>query len=372
MPIPALLGAALPSIIGGASSLGSSLLGGLFGNSQKSSDQRWQSAENAKDRQWQESFWQKQFNSENDEWSRRFDVENEYNNPSAQIARLKQAGINPAALLNEGGGLSSAGQGAANPSVQIPGVAGSHGVNTYAVPNPFASSSLSQMLDSFTKMKELGLETKRFDMTIGSIINNMNQNTKLMESQEFLNKVESWFKSTQLPKQIQAQVDKDIAQAVMFKAEGNLKEAEEKLIKAKERVENIKGDILDTNKAQFGVLIDAQIDGFRAGASQARAAAKRDLSQSETLDQTREHIVNRDKFEADIAKWQAKIADFEAFKKDVTLKSEINAAVNEYEKAGLINDELKQKIIKLNKENDTYGLRLMLDALKGLILVKIK
>lgn len=85
-------------------------------------------------------------------WKNEFDLQNEYNDPSAQVARLGKAGLNPAAYMASQG----ANIGAANPSSGSVGV----GNSSQNSPSPLgsisapyiATSSSSSMLDSVSKV----------------------------------------------------------------------------------------------------------------------------------------------------------------------------------------------------------------------------
>lgn len=170
---------------------------------------QWQSAENEKDRNWQAAQWMREFSSqqdewkrqfqlqneewanrfsqENSEWTRRFAAENSYNDPSAQIARLQKAGLNPIAFMGgDAAGLSAAPTvqptaSVGSPSFHSPGPMGGHSVS----PSPLASfssisntaqmfTSLASLNDALAKTAQTGLNVERqkalLDAEFGAVV----------------------------------------------------------------------------------------------------------------------------------------------------------------------------------------------------------
>lgn len=100
------LGSWLSPTIGAASGIAGSLLD-YFGSRQNARDQmKFQSEENQKARDWQAAQADKQNAWNLDMWNR----QNEYNSPSAQMSRLKAAGLNPDLMYGNGsaGGVGAA------------------------------------------------------------------------------------------------------------------------------------------------------------------------------------------------------------------------------------------------------------------------
>lgn len=85
----------IAAIIGAGSALGSAVYN-MFNNENENlynDSKSYNSEEAQKNREWQER-----------EWNRRFKIESEYNSPSAQVARLADAGLNAQSFFSSSGG----------------------------------------------------------------------------------------------------------------------------------------------------------------------------------------------------------------------------------------------------------------------------
>lgn len=390
------MGSAIGSIIGSGISAGASIANNksqLAAQQESQSNQNaWQSAENERDRMWQQQFWlqqfqkegeewNKRFGSENAEWQRRFNEQNAYNDPSAVVARLKQAGINPAAAMGQlsgSGGLAAAG-GSSNPTTNAPAMpspGAAHSVTPMGLSNPnnvvnigSVVSSIADMINASTNAKRLGLDTTYQEATLGSVVKKLEADTAYQEKAAALADFDLKLKESIGDSHIRAQISNLMAQAALFDHQGKNQQAQTELNKALKILTDTKNKaILDAlpelinNISRIGNVYQSEAFKNYAFGQQASEEAK-------TTQALRDSQVSKASFESDIAKWQSKIASKEAFIKDVTLREEISAKFKEYERAGIINDEQLQKVQKLIKENDTYGLKLFLDAIKSVNVV---
>ena len=93
-------------IIGGALiSGGASFLNGLFQGGQNKANRKWQSAENQKARDYNTQMWK---------------MNNAYNDPTKQMERLKNAGINPHLAYSEGSPMNTSNAPASSNASSIP------------------------------------------------------------------------------------------------------------------------------------------------------------------------------------------------------------------------------------------------------------
>ena len=119
------------SVLGAAAiGAGASLLTGLLSSSSASSSNKLTQEENQKNRDWQEYMWNQY---------------NEYNLPVNQVARLQQAGLNPALMYGTGGSTDS---GSAS------SMAGAPSTN-----NQFQQTFSPQTMQSIAQLVNAGLQT---------------------------------------------------------------------------------------------------------------------------------------------------------------------------------------------------------------------
>lgn len=383
------------SIIGG-------IAGAISGNSQtnkqikaqQESQQRqneWQSAENDKDRQWQDEQWmkqfgmtneqwQKQFDSENAEWFRRFNLENEYNSPSAQAARLKAAGINPAAVMSDmSGGLAAAGgSGSVAPGgVQGPGQMPSHSVSPLGVSNPSNASSsaqmfssVAQMLEAVTSAQRLGLDTTKYESTIKAYLDKMDADTRRSDAASRLDSAMALIWETEMPNKIRAEIDKLIADSYEANTRGDMNKANQLLSKAQERFNSLKGDIVETNKSKFSELLDSMIEDNKQRVVTNKAAAQEHLAgadlkraQAATDEELRAGRSLALNYANEIAFIDKKMSEHNYADYLSTRPERLHLIFAQAEQAGIITQTLKANLDKAIAEGDWAEIRQALGAL---------
>lgn len=94
-------------------------------------------------------------------WKNQFDVENAYNNPSAQVGRLMQAGINPAYGNTVSNGVSSMGASSVTPPPNISGSPLGGSVSPVGIPQGMSSSTLRDIgsfMDDLSKIDLRGAQ----------------------------------------------------------------------------------------------------------------------------------------------------------------------------------------------------------------------
>jgi len=192
------------SIIGGAASIGSSALGFLGQQQTKSAN----AAEAQRNRDWQEQMY----------W-----LQHQHQTPSAQVAGLRAAGLNPLLMFSQGGGL---GGGAG----RVPG----GGQAEFG--NPF--SDVANNVHSARELQEIHKERVKLEAEFNKAnVNRTNEEAKTLTSQEASNREQAKLYAKQID-QIANQIDTNnqelpyrimamIAQAENQRAQAGLSNAQE-------------------------------------------------------------------------------------------------------------------------------------------------
>lgn len=199
------------SILGAAAiTAGAGLIGNIFGAFKQSDDAE-------KNREWQEKMAAQQNQWNIEQWQR----ENEYNDPSAQMARLKKAGINPNLAYSNG---------------NIQNVA-AHSPNMVGAAGTPVSTNYGAFIPSIGEMVSAGMQIEKAGAEI-----------KLLESQAAKNRADAAGQNIQnefLPKLLQGQLDLNGVQIETGKATASLTDEQKKLIaptidKLNQETENLK------------------------------------------------------------------------------------------------------------------------------------
>lgn len=336
--------------------------------SENETNREFQSAENEKDRQWQEKMQSDMFNKQADFQREMFDLQNEYNLPANQIARLQAAGINPAALMGSGGGLSSAAgnsqgfasspQGGSLPSHSVSPTAGIQ--TSMFVPAMF--SSLAQMTESVSKSRLNDTERGAIEKKVGAEVDNLSAlaesaraDADLKKAQASLTHINYLLRAEFGANKEGAEICKLFNESFAAYAQGKLSEANELLTKANERIANIEGDIKDETKNALIAQVGIYNNTLKSQSAANYASAEESRSN-----------VQLNKVRGELFGMQSKLTEQEWREKRATYQETLTKAVRECEQAGLVNDQIRESIEKLRTSNDYKDALSLVGILVGL------
>lgn len=329
----------------------------------------WEVEENQKDREWQE----KMFGLSNDEWTRRFDYENDY---SAQAARLRAAGINPSAFFGNGqSGVASP----ASPSYS----AGSHGLSSQGLPaasgvgGSSIFSTVAQLMDSYSKLKSTDLAEQRQKATLGAevdkIISEASRNYSESALTDTLRSIKEIYGKTREA----VELAKMVADGYKAYADGDYAKAAELNQKALSRLNTAEAitkeesmPLVLENLKKLGDVYESEKKKNVAQASEAYSAAKRNLSQaeysselSETERQLREGRVKAQDFANKLSDISYQMSVRENNRDKLTTAYKVQAIIDECERAGIINQKMREEIHGLVIDNNWKGVEKAMSAI---------
>lgn len=366
----------LGGLIGAGGQAANSFMSAQYQQALQQQQMKWQSAENQRDRLWQQQNWLKQFMAENEEWQRRFDAQNQYNDPSALMGRLQRAGINPAAAMGQlsgAGGLAAAG-GSSQPNMPV--AMPSHSVTPLGLHNPFQGidvrqimSGISDLMNATTNRQRLGLDTEYQNATLVSIVKKLNADAEQSESAKNYNDVMSFLNSYRLEDKVDAQITKTWNEAFEAATRGDYNKASQILQYSLADLTDNKSRALQKVLPQYQLILDKQVKVYdsqaelnRAGAQQARAAAKREEATYLTMDALRAGQVRGQDLANSIAEARDVIAHLDADTAEKVQPQKIEALLSAYEREGWITAEQKEKAALAAKENKWYEVTKVLDS----------
>lgn len=330
---------------------------------------QWDVEENQKDRDWQE----KMFGLNNEEWTRRFNVENDY---SAQAARLRAAGINPSAFFGDGS------SGVASPSSPTY-TAGSHSLSPLGLPaasgvgGSSIFSTVAQLMDSYSKLKSTDLNEQRQKATLGAevdkIISEASRNYSESALTDTLNSIKEVYGKTREAYELA----KLIADGYKAYAEGDSAKASEINQKALARLNTAEASTKEKslplvlgNLKRLGEVYESEQKKNIAQASEASAAAKRNLSQAEytsELSETERQLRDGRVKAQDLSNKLSDISyqmSIRANNRDrLTSAYKVQSIIDECERAGLINQKMREEIHGLVIDNNWKGVEKAISAI---------
>ena len=360
------------------SGLASGVVGGIASIWENRNNRKAQLAENARNRDFQAEQnyldWQRTTKTQKDLLATQqqyqkelFDMQNEYNLPSYELARLRAAGINPAALMSQGSsGLPSmAGNSAGVPNgPSVPSVA-AHGVSpTAGLNTPMSSvaqmfSSIAQLVQSKAFSKKAGAETKAINVMLPEQVQEIRAAISKMTSEERLNEVTTHVKEFELlmdkifkGNERGAEVTKLIAESQKLYADGKLAEAQSAYYNAMGKLSDLdyeikneqKADLIQTAK-KINLVYDAEKKAQEAKASESIASAEEHkagagLKRQQTATEAQ----------------NTRISEAQADLMESTFNETVAARINELRREGKNTEKLEAEIDKLRKEIDWYDL----------------
>lgn len=307
----------------------------------------WQSQENALDAQRQYDYWLKMFTEQN-----------EYNSPSAQVARLQAAGINPSALASQLGGMLSSGGGSAS-------VPGSHSVTPYNYSAPMGVSSdaamfssIAQLNDSLSKAAQTGLNVERQKAMLNAEVDNMIADTTVKREaatqSSLQNEITRLYGKDKAGQQLINLINE--SQALMAK-----KDYDSASAKYYQALEQLTSDDTVRKRDSFpvalalmkkqGQVMDSEIiaNGAKASESYSRASYNNALTETENL--LREGKFTAQDLSNKLADVQRQMAGRQNVRDMQTSSYQVQAVIDMCEREGLINRQSKQKIEKMITDN---------------------
>lgn len=330
---------------------------------------KWNVEENEKDRLWQE----KMFGLSNEEWRRRFEFENDF---SAQAARLRAAGINPSAFFANGnGGVSSPGApsySAGTHALSSYGFSGANGINGSSI-----FSTIAQLIDSYSNFRTTNLAEERQKATLGAEVDKIMSEAASNYSSSVLNDTLASIKQAYGMSREGAALMKDIYDGYKAFAEGDYSLAasyNQKALarlntaEAKYKEESMPG--LLENIRKLGKVYDTEQEKNVAQASEARAAAKRNVSQasfydalSDTENQLREGRVTSQELSNKLADVSYQLSSRQNLRDKITSAQQVQAIIDECESKGLINRQLREQIHGQIIDNNWKGVEKSISAI---------
>lgn len=354
---------------------------------------QFQAAENEKDRDWQSETWLQHFLMENDEyakrlglqqkqWQSQFDIANVYNAPSAQMARLKSAGINPSAMM-QNSGLASLGQSSASPSASSsvqPSTTpmASHGVAPASAPSFGGLSSqaanftsIAQMADSVSKLQQVGLNSDRQKAMLQAEVDKALSEAALNQQKTILSRIEAGVAANWSDKTAAAQYQKLINDSYAAFTAGDLNKANELVSQANERLISLQSEIKAEMFPQELANLKALQDVYRsertkniAAANASNASAVSSISNanymdalSETENRIRDGKVTSQDLSNGVSAITFMLQSRENQRDIETNRAKVYAILEECRRQGFISEQELQKAKILQKDLGSYEFR---------------
>lgn len=331
--------------------------------------QQWQASQNQLDRDWQERFYHMQLGGQSALWQEQFDKTNEYNSPSAQVARLQAAGINPAVLT----GALGAGNAAPLSAPSAPSGGSSHSVSMTNLPTAqgFSSdaalfSSLAQMNDALSHVAQTGLNVERQQALLQKEGDNLVADTDKKRQESNLTNIQALLKQRWGDSEVQAQVNSLVASAEEMRARGNYHGAASALAKANAALANSRKMQTDELTPKLVSELDARIKYFNNEADLAHERVFTEKSQQaanyarsnldnalrSTEDALRDGRVTAQDLSNRINRVREDLLRVDQYVAHEVSGARVEGILQEYRRQGLINDELVKKIERLGIQNN--------------------
>lgn len=243
-----------------------------------------------KQRDWQEEQWNYQFAKQAAEWYNQQNYQKDVNSPKAQVQRLQEAGINPAAALSQinSGGLSFAGsvpspspQGAVAPSpVTTPVVSPTNEADAFS----HIASSIGSLIGNLSKAGRDNAEADKTRSTLGLIIQNLAADVKGKELMNTYQDMFNFWYDKKAPKEFEKigkEIDELSAKIILADTQNELLDQQviteqfrQLLLSHQDEltVEQLLQAKVMTDK--YGALLTSQINANNSSANYNNAAAR--------------------------------------------------------------------------------------------------
>lgn len=368
----------LDGILGGAG-IGTSLFSSSMSRSAYESALQANREENQKNRDFNREEAEKQRQWQSDEWTRQQEFTNEYAKPVNQIARLNEAGLNAGAMLNAGNAGLSQAPSLSTPtspaaSITTPNVA--EASNT-AVGFGSVASGIADLIKSLSSSNVDSAQANEVRSMLFRKLGNIDADTELKKMSAMRNgavadilnnnksKISKYLDKT--IDEIGARITLANSQSDLVKAQKLVEEAREKLLKHQSDYTEKEFEILSKFSEVCADYLQAKISNMNASTGNLRAGAFKQSEEGRLLKDTHDSNVTTAANEASIKYYEACLKRISYYTENQTYIPEMQARIMEaYEaadRAGLINEELREQIEQLRHQNNWFGPVLILRAL---------
>lgn len=324
---------------------------------------KWQVEENQRDREFQLLMMNQQYQMANDY--------------SYLAAQLRAAGINPSSYFGQNN-VSPASPTASAPSR---GYSGAGFAGAVGGSGPSFFTTIAQMMDSMSKVKTTSLAEERQKATLSAEVDkllseasNQSANAEFISTQNQIKKSLGYSREAVEILRINNEAYAASARGDYDKAAALNQEAMAKLNGIEAQTKQELKPILLANQQKLGKVYDSEREKNVAQAGQARAAAKREQSQSlyldalsETENQLRDGSVRGQRLTNDLKEIQSYIAGRDRVLYEATFHDKLSAMVAQLERERLINKEMAEKIRKLQTDNDWNGVEHAIGAVSSAV-----
>lgn len=228
--------------------------------------QAWQSNENQLSRSWQSDEAKAMRDWQHDEWLSQFDAQNAYNDPSAQVKRLNNAGLNAAAMFGQNGstGNSAMPAVAAAPSVPSPGMSSSPlGSVALGRERQELLSHIGNLASSLSQLPLNAANENRLNTLIATELDNYQKQGKLTEAQTFYYNALEQLNSIHIPAKLKSEIALNLKKGELYIAQGDLYKAQKLLTDLEKDGQRIKNNTARLDYAYLIATLNDRIDSVK-------------------------------------------------------------------------------------------------------------
>lgn len=248
-----------------------------------------------------------------------FERENEYNNPTAQMERMRAAGLNPY-MGNTGGSMVQSSSGdIATPTgtAPLPVHAPTMQVEPSVLGTAFQNFDvLSRAFKNIADARKTGLDTSLLQAEFNDMVRQESEKARILELERKIKGVDLSFLPQRYTKELD-QLDKAISLAIAQTATEEAKkdnyDRDTALKKVQERLERFNIKLTKSQIRRIDELLPLEQETERSkalankgAAAAGYAAAEKSREESETIRSTREHIIEKAKEDAELTKQSAR------------------------------------------------------------------
>jgi hypothetical protein len=356
-----------------------------FAAEQAEIQRQYQSAEWLRQYERQSSDWYKQLNALGDYSKQMFDYEAQYNSPQNQMARLRSAGLNPAASLGSNSGLIAASSGnVKNAPTPTPPTGGSvsgaaasapstQGVNLHAPQIDFSSfgSFLKDAAEAYKTNAETRPSIDKILAEIDNIVTDTTSKKLLQEYQIGQNYIMNLTKNVKV-RQAYAEVGVAYSQMKLNESLGREADAKSVLAAAEKFLKEAETNLTKEQYSQAAFMTAHMLESFtneqnlkKSQAVANYASAKYNNALAKTEDEIRDWKVGHEEQLFKVEQCLAGIQKNKLFVSDETLDEQVSAFAAQLKREHILTDTAQQELEIAIKNKDWYEVKNLLNPIFG-------